>query len=239
MTDRFVFVNPEGLHPTSGYAHLTIVEAGRTAHLAGLCPLDAGAEPSFGRGPRRHKQAAAKRACRRVCAQLLTCQGVGSVALGGGAGAENGVHLVEEDDDRHALAGLLPGPLEHQPDVPLGFPDVLVEQFRALDVQEEALALGIGAEARRAGRDLLGQRVGDRLGDQGLTAAGRAVEQDALGRPELVLAEQVRVQVGQLDRVPDLLDLRGQAADVVVGDVRDFLQDQFLDLSAPDCVCPG
>ena len=42
MTDRFVLVNPEGLHPTSGYAHLTIVEAGRTAHLAGLCPLDAG-----------------------------------------------------------------------------------------------------------------------------------------------------------------------------------------------------
>ena len=41
MTDRFVLVNPEGLHPTSGYAHLTIVEAGRTAHLAGLCPLDA------------------------------------------------------------------------------------------------------------------------------------------------------------------------------------------------------
>ena len=41
MTDRFVFVNPEGLHPTSGYAHLTIVEAGHTAHLAGLCPLDA------------------------------------------------------------------------------------------------------------------------------------------------------------------------------------------------------
>lgn len=41
MTARFVFVNPEGLHPTSGYAHLTIVEAGRTAHLAGLCPLDA------------------------------------------------------------------------------------------------------------------------------------------------------------------------------------------------------
>jgi enamine deaminase RidA (YjgF/YER057c/UK114 family) len=41
MTDRFVLINPEGLHPTSGYAHLTIVEAGRTAHLAGLCPLDA------------------------------------------------------------------------------------------------------------------------------------------------------------------------------------------------------
>jgi enamine deaminase RidA (YjgF/YER057c/UK114 family) len=42
MADRFILVNPEGLHPTAGYAHLTIVEAGRTAHLAGLCPLDAG-----------------------------------------------------------------------------------------------------------------------------------------------------------------------------------------------------
>ena len=42
MTERFILVNPAGLHPTAGYAHLTIVEAGRTAHLAGLCPLDAG-----------------------------------------------------------------------------------------------------------------------------------------------------------------------------------------------------
>ena len=41
MTGRFILVNPEGLHPTAGYAHLTVVEAGRTAHLAGLCPLDA------------------------------------------------------------------------------------------------------------------------------------------------------------------------------------------------------
>jgi enamine deaminase RidA (YjgF/YER057c/UK114 family) len=41
MTGRFVLINPESLHPTSGYAHLTIAEAGRTAHLAGLCPLDA------------------------------------------------------------------------------------------------------------------------------------------------------------------------------------------------------
>src|SRR5215472_15495537 len=40
MTDRFVLINPEGLHPTAGYAHLTIADAGRTAHLAGLCPLD-------------------------------------------------------------------------------------------------------------------------------------------------------------------------------------------------------
>lgn len=33
-------VQPAGLHPTPGYHHVTIVEAGRTAHLAGQCPLD-------------------------------------------------------------------------------------------------------------------------------------------------------------------------------------------------------
>lgn len=30
-----------GLHPTRGYEHVTIVEAGRTAYLAGQCPVDA------------------------------------------------------------------------------------------------------------------------------------------------------------------------------------------------------
>ena len=39
MTDRFVLINPDGVHPTSGYAHLTIAEAGRTAH----------AEPALGK----------------------------------------------------------------------------------------------------------------------------------------------------------------------------------------------
>src|SRR6266851_260599 len=131
----------------------------------------------------------------------------------GPAGTEDRVHLVEETDDRHALAGLLPGSLEHQPDVPLGLADVLVQQLRALDVEEEALPLlGAGilcGVMRRLGRDLLGQRVRDRLGDQRLAAAGRAVQQDPLRRLELVLLEQVRVQVGQLDGVPDLLDLPG------------------------------
>ena len=62
MTGRFVLINPEGLHPTSGYAHLTIVEAGRTAHLAGLCPLYTD-EQIVGRGDlgAQIDQAAAKR----------------------------------------------------------------------------------------------------------------------------------------------------------------------------------
>lgn len=33
-------LNPDSLHPTAGYHHITIVEAGRTAHVAGQCPLD-------------------------------------------------------------------------------------------------------------------------------------------------------------------------------------------------------
>jgi enamine deaminase RidA (YjgF/YER057c/UK114 family) len=32
--------NPAGLHATPGYHHITVVPAGRTAHLAGQCPLD-------------------------------------------------------------------------------------------------------------------------------------------------------------------------------------------------------
>ncbi|MFF4080446.1 RidA family protein [Streptomyces sp. NPDC001777] len=41
MTERISRINPDGMHPTPGYHHITVVEAGRTAHLAGQCPLDA------------------------------------------------------------------------------------------------------------------------------------------------------------------------------------------------------
>jgi enamine deaminase RidA (YjgF/YER057c/UK114 family) len=33
-------LNPVGVHATPGYHHVTIVEAGRLAFLAGQCPLD-------------------------------------------------------------------------------------------------------------------------------------------------------------------------------------------------------
>lgn len=33
-------INPEALHETPGYHHVTVVEAGRLAFLAGQCPLD-------------------------------------------------------------------------------------------------------------------------------------------------------------------------------------------------------
>ncbi|MFF1919445.1 RidA family protein [Streptomyces sp. NPDC058221] len=33
-------INPAPLHETPGYHHITVVETGRTAYLAGQCPLD-------------------------------------------------------------------------------------------------------------------------------------------------------------------------------------------------------
>ena len=33
-------INPDGLHPTPGYHHVTVVPSGRLAFLAGQCPLD-------------------------------------------------------------------------------------------------------------------------------------------------------------------------------------------------------
>lgn len=40
MNERISRLNPDGLHPTPGYHHVTVVEAGRLAFLAGQCPLD-------------------------------------------------------------------------------------------------------------------------------------------------------------------------------------------------------
>lgn len=40
MSAKITRINPEQLHKTPGYHHITVVEAGRTAYLAGQCPLD-------------------------------------------------------------------------------------------------------------------------------------------------------------------------------------------------------
>ncbi|MGW2083710.1 RidA family protein [Streptomyces sp. NPDC001880] len=40
MTSEIARINPEQLHPTPGYHHITVVEAGRPAYMAGQCPLD-------------------------------------------------------------------------------------------------------------------------------------------------------------------------------------------------------
>jgi enamine deaminase RidA (YjgF/YER057c/UK114 family) len=40
VSAKITRINPEQLHETPGYHHITVVEAGRTAYLAGQCPLD-------------------------------------------------------------------------------------------------------------------------------------------------------------------------------------------------------
>jgi enamine deaminase RidA (YjgF/YER057c/UK114 family) len=40
MNSMITRINPDNLHPTPGYHHITIVETARTAYLAGQCPLD-------------------------------------------------------------------------------------------------------------------------------------------------------------------------------------------------------
>lgn len=40
MAAKITRMNPENLHETPGYHHITVVETGRTAYLAGQCPLD-------------------------------------------------------------------------------------------------------------------------------------------------------------------------------------------------------
>jgi hypothetical protein len=86
----------------------------------------------------------------------------------GAAGAEEGVHLVEEHHDRHVLGGLLAGLDEDLADLPLGLAHVLVEQLGALDVEEEALDL-----LAPLLRDARSEVVGHRLRNHGLAAAGR------------------------------------------------------------------
>ena len=160
--------------------------------------------------------------------QLRNHGGLHIGAHAGAAGPEDGVHLVEEDDHGRALGRLLPGALEDQPDVPLGFTHELVEQFGTLDVEEVTLGFP-GVLAPQFGH-LLGQRIRDGLGDQRLTAAGRTVEQHTLGRTQRVFAVEVLVQERQLHGIADLLDLAGQTTDIAVADVGDLLKHEILDL---------
>ena len=76
-----------------------------------------------------------------------------------------------------------------------------------------------------------GEVVGHRLGDHGLAAARRPVEQHALRRGEVVLLVVIGVEVRQLDGVLDRLELVAEATDVLVGDVRDLFEREILDLA--------
>lgn len=40
MTSKITRINPDQLHEPPGYHHITVVESGRMAFLAGQCPID-------------------------------------------------------------------------------------------------------------------------------------------------------------------------------------------------------
>ena len=115
--------------------------------------------------------------------------------------------------------------MEDQTNLTLGFPDVLVQELGPFDIQEIAAGIGIAGHLG----DLLGQRIGHRLGDERLPAAGRAVEQNPLGCRQLVLSKQLAVEIGKLDGIGDRLDLGVESADIGIGDVGHLLEDEFLD----------
>ena len=79
------------------------------------------------------------------------------------ARAEQRVHLVEEDDDRHALFGLLAGALEDHADLALGLADVLVQQLGTFDVEEVGTHVAVPGE------------LGDLLGSEFATALAMRV----------------------------------------------------------------
>ncbi|HEY7200551.1 MAG TPA: Rid family hydrolase [Candidatus Dormibacteraeota bacterium] len=87
-------INPDQLHGTPGYHHVTLVEAGRLAFLAGQCPLDrSGAVVGAGDVDAQVDQVAANAAAALAAA---------------GAGPEHVVRSViyVASDDRDVLAGV-------------------------------------------------------------------------------------------------------------------------------------
>ena len=164
-----------------------------------------------------------------LCQDLGHDHGLDVGGDAGATGAEEGLHLVEEDDHRPVLGGGLAGLVEDGADLALGLADELAQQLRTLDVEERRRA---SLDAGGAGR--IGQRGGHGLGDEGLTAAWRAVEQQPLGGAQAVGVEQLGVGEGQLEGIADLLDLGSQAADIRPGDVGCLGHDQLLDTGALD-----
>lgn len=93
-SDRITRVSPRRLHATPGYHHITVVEAGRTAYLAGQCPLD--------REGRLVGEGDPERQADQVAANAL-------IALAAvGAGPEDVVRSViyVSTDDREVLAAV-------------------------------------------------------------------------------------------------------------------------------------
>ncbi len=121
---------------------------------------------------------------------------------------EEGLDLIEEHDARLLLVRLA----EDLLDDPLALADPLRQHVRDADVEERHVVL------RR-----------DRLHEERLAAARRAVQQDAARRLEGDLGEELGLLVREDDDVLDALDRLRQPADRAVLDVRPLAEQQGLD----------
>src|SRR5262249_58297459 len=101
--------------------------------------------------------------------------------------------------------------LERLADLALRLADILVEELRPLDIEEVPVDF-----LPALFRELLGQAVRYGLGDHRLAASGRAIEEDALRGPQLVLPVVLGIEVRELHGVFDGLNLRRQTAHVAI-----------------------
>ena len=102
---------------------------------------------------------------------------------------------------------------------------VFIQQLRPFHIEEVARGLLV-----RVLLNLPCQAVGDSLGDEGLAAAWGAIQQNPLGRGELVFPEGLGIEVRELDGVAQGLDLGTESADITVGHIGHFLEDDLLDI---------
>ena len=119
---------------------------------------------------------------------------------------------------------LLTGSNKNIANLALRLTDELIEQLGALNVQEIAASSRTRVQRSCTSR----QGVRHSLSNHGLTVTGRTVQQNTLGRRQVVALKNLGVQVRQLHRVANLLNLRAQATNLLIGDVRDLFQNQLL-----------
>ena len=145
----------------------------------------------------------------------------------GAARAENAFRFVDEEEGQETFAPFLARGRKDFAHDALRFADPHVQDFRPLDVHEVFLHFFAALLAQ-----LLRQVVGRRFADQRLAAAGRAVEEKTFRRGVLKFREELPVNQGQLDRVPDGLQRLILSADFLPGKLGNVVEIMFAGLRA-------
>ena len=110
----------------------------------------------------------------------------------------DGVDLINEDDRGSGFSGLL----EDLAQPLLAFSIELGDDLRTGDGNE----VGVGL-------------AGHGPGDERLSRAGRSVQQHPAGWIDTQAREELRMAQWNFNHLPDLSDLAGKAADILVGDI--------------------